>query len=90
VVGIGFSLLAIWPVLSARRANNTPWALRPRPSVVVTSLIWLGAGWFLIELSVYNAPGVAERVLTFLQSLWPLVVVSSCLARRGTEAEGPA
>jgi len=90
VVGIGFSLLAVWPILAARRAKTAPWTLRPVVSFTVTALIWLGAVWFLLELSIFHAPGIAERVLTFLQALWPLVVVTSCLGRRTADKDDPA
>jgi hypothetical protein len=38
-----------------------------------------GAAWFLIELYLHGVAGVAERVVTTLQSVWPFVVVVSCL-----------
>ncbi|SEO43944.1 Protein of unknown function [Actinacidiphila rubida] len=113
VVTVGFSLLAVWPVLAcgrgvraSRRARSgrrpdagtgrgpgaayaprwadTPWALRPVPSYTVSALIGAGAAWFLVALELHSAPGIAERVLTTVQSLWPVIVVGSCLlhARR--------
>ncbi|SHM95586.1 Protein of unknown function [Actinacidiphila paucisporea] len=61
-----------------------PWGLRRLPSLAATTLMALGAAWFLVEIQVNGAAGVAERVLTIVQSLWPVVVVLSCLhhARR--------
>ncbi|UWE13294.1 DUF998 domain-containing protein [Actinacidiphila bryophytorum] len=84
VVAIGFTLLALWPVLASDRRPLAPWGLRPLPSLTATGLMVLGAGWFLTELAVHGAAGVAERVVTVLQSIWPVVVVVSCLrhARR--------
>lgn len=79
VVAVGFSLLALWPVLAADRRADAPWGLRPAPSFTVSALMVVGAAWFLIELQVHGAAGVAERVLTIVQSLWPVVVVVSCL-----------
>ncbi|MFJ9411531.1 DUF998 domain-containing protein [Streptomyces sp. NPDC101393] len=79
VVGVGFTLLAVWPVLAATRAKGPPWALRPAASITATALMGLGAASFLIELQGHGAAGVAERVLTTAQSLWPFVVVASCL-----------
>ncbi|WP_333770568.1 DUF998 domain-containing protein [Streptomyces sp. IBSBF 2435] len=79
VVAVGFSLLALWPVLAADRRAGAPWGLRPVPSLMGSALMVLGAAWFLVELQLHGAAGVAERVLTIAQSLWPIVVVVSCL-----------
>ncbi|MEV6263546.1 DUF998 domain-containing protein [Streptomyces sp. NPDC051784] len=103
VVAIGFSLLAVWPVLAVRRvpgpgvrewdggpgaaiplaADPVPWGLRPVPSVVAAALMWLGGAWFLLALFVLGTAGAAERVITFAQSFWPLVVVVSCVRHQG-------
>ena len=85
VVTVGFSLLALWPILAcsrspgAPRGGRAPWGLRPIPSFTVSGLIVLGAAWFLVALQLHGAPGIAERVLTAAQALWPVVVAVSCL-----------
>ncbi|MFI1097560.1 DUF998 domain-containing protein [Streptomyces sp. NPDC020917] len=85
VVAVGFSLLALWPVLACARApgaplgTNTPWGLRTVPSLTASALMVAGAAWFLVELQLRGAAGIAERVLTAGQALWPVVVVVSCL-----------
>lgn len=79
VVGVGFTLMALWPVLAADRGGAAPWGLRPVLSIVVCALMGVGAAWFLIELHREGAVGVAERVLTAAQTVWPFVVVASCL-----------
>jgi hypothetical protein len=93
VVGVGFTLLALWPVLATRRERTAPWGLRFAPSVTVSGLMWVGAIWFLVEEESGGAAGVAERVVTSVQALWPVVVVVSCLwhARRtpGSAPLGP-
>ncbi|WP_031082148.1 DUF998 domain-containing protein [Streptomyces sp. NRRL WC-3549] len=102
VVAVGFCLLALWPVLAVRGgalprpaaapAQDTtaaPWGLRPRPSLMAAGLMWLGGGWFLLALFVHDTAGAAERVVTFAQSFWPLVVVVSCVRRTGGD-ERPA
>ncbi|MFE3516145.1 DUF998 domain-containing protein [Streptomyces sp. NPDC059166] len=106
VVAIGFSLLAVWPVLAVRRgrgavareydggpgaaiplrADPVPWGLRPVPSVTAAALMWLGGAWFLLALFVLGTAGAAERVITFAQSFWPLVVVVSCSRQAGGRA----
>ncbi|MEU9353513.1 DUF998 domain-containing protein [Streptomyces griseoloalbus] len=79
VAVVAFVLLAVWPLLAADGRGAAPWALRPAPSVLATVLMGVGAVWFLVELHRHGAAGVAERVVTALQSLWPFVVVASCL-----------
>ncbi|MFM9370399.1 DUF998 domain-containing protein [Streptomyces sp. Da 82-17] len=92
VVGVGFALMAVWPVLAASasasantdasaRGRAVPWALRLSVSLVVCLSMGAGALWFLGELHRHGADGVAERVLTAVQTVWPLVVVLSCLRR---------
>jgi hypothetical protein len=79
VVGVGFTLLALWPVFATRRGRRAPWGLRPVPSVVMSAVMWAGAAWFLVEVEIDGAAGVAERVVTSVQALWPVVVVLSCV-----------
>ncbi|MET9956861.1 DUF998 domain-containing protein [Streptomyces sp. NPDC006339] len=87
VAAVGFTLLALWPVLATRRDDRrAPWALRRRPAYAATLLMGLGALWFLVEANRQGAAGVAERVVTTLQSLWPLVVVVSCLRHQRAAA----
>ncbi|MFI8520265.1 DUF998 domain-containing protein [Streptomyces sp. NPDC085481] len=83
VAAVGFILLAAWPVLAAVRRGSAPWALRPVPSLAATALMGVAAVWFVIEINRHGPAGVAERLVTCLQSLWPLVVVVSCLAHPG-------
>ncbi|MFC7844257.1 DUF998 domain-containing protein [Streptomyces sp. NPDC001046] len=94
VAAVGFVLLAVWPVLAARSGRGAPWALRPVPSLGATAVMALGAGWFLLEIHQQGAMGVAERAVTTLQSVWPFVVVLSCLRPsvrpRNRRADGAA
>lgn len=79
VAAIGFALLAMWPVLAARRHGAAPWGLRLVPAYAATALMALGALWFVVEIHRGGAPGAAERFVTCMQSVWPFVVVASCL-----------
>ncbi|MFI7141363.1 DUF998 domain-containing protein [Streptomyces massasporeus] len=79
VAAVGFAVLAAWPVLAARAGTAVPWALRPFPSLGATAVMAVGAAWFLVELHRHGVAGVAERAVTTLQSVWPFVVVLSCL-----------
>ncbi|MFE2023177.1 DUF998 domain-containing protein [Streptomyces sp. NPDC059499] len=106
VVAVGFSLLAVWPILAVRRGaagrggstserrpaavppvRTAPWGLRSGPSLMATALMWVGGGWFLMALFVHDTAGAAERVITFAQSLWPLVVVVSCVRQTDGDEE---
>lgn len=79
VAAVGFACLAVWPVLATERAGPAPWGLRPVPGFAATALMALGAGWYLVDTQRHGAAGVAERLVTCLQAVWPLVVVVSCL-----------
>ncbi|MDC2946304.1 DUF998 domain-containing protein [Streptomyces heilongjiangensis] len=90
VAVVGFTLLAVWPVLAADRSTEAPWGLRPVPSWAATSVMGAGALWFVFESNDNGAAGVAERFVTSFQSLWPLVVVLSCLRHPGSRSDGNA
>ncbi|MFF7557011.1 DUF998 domain-containing protein [Streptomyces olivaceus] len=79
VTVVGFTLLAVWPVLAVNGGSAAPWALRLAPSLAVTALMAAGGAWFLVAMGRHGDAGIAERVVTFMQSLWPLVVAASCL-----------
>ncbi len=88
VAAVGFVFIAVWPVLAAGRGGAAPWGLRPAPAIAATALMLLGAAWFLVEMNRQGAAGVAERLVTGMQSLWPAVVVASCL--RHSDGEDPS
>jgi hypothetical protein len=88
VAVVGFVLLAAWPVLAAVRDGAAPWGLRPAPALAATAMMGLGAAWFLVEINRQGPAGVAERLVTCMQSVWPFVVVASCLVHR--ENDRPA
>ncbi|CAL9335133.1 DUF998 domain-containing protein [Streptomyces sp. enrichment culture] len=78
VTVVGFTLLAVWPVLAVNGGCAAPWALRLAPSLTATVLMAAGGAWFLVAMSRHGEAGVVERVVTSAQSLWPLVVAASC------------
>ncbi|WP_240134741.1 DUF998 domain-containing protein [Streptomyces sp. MUM 178J] len=88
VAVVGFVFMAVWPVLAADWDGAAPWGLRPAPALAATAVMVVGAGWFLVEIHRQGAAGVAERLVTCVQSLWPLLVVTSCL--RSSDEEGSA
>jgi hypothetical protein len=74
--------LTAWPhPAEPPPAGSAPWGLRAVPSVAAATFIWLGGGWFLLSLFLLDTAGAAERVITFAQSLWPLVVTVTCFRR---------
>lgn len=75
---VAFALMAAWPLLAARRDGYGPWTLRPAWAAAASALMAVVAAWFLIEINDDGIDGAAERVLTFVQSLWPFVVAVSC------------
>ncbi|MFB8106746.1 MULTISPECIES: DUF998 domain-containing protein [unclassified Streptomyces] len=80
VATLGLVLLAVWPPLAAVRGKGgpVPWGLRLDVSLAASAVMGATAFWFLAELQSAGAPGIAERVVTFLQALWPFLVVVSC------------
>ncbi|WP_280665234.1 MULTISPECIES: DUF998 domain-containing protein [unclassified Kitasatospora] len=88
VTVLGFSLLCVWPYLAAVRGRSAPWGLRPVPSIVVTLLMLAGAWWFLVALNHHGAAGVAERLVTATQALWPFAVAVSCVRFAPVAAAG--
>ncbi|MFE2378797.1 DUF998 domain-containing protein [Streptomyces sp. NPDC059398] len=92
VVTVGFGLLAVWPVLAVDRGARAPWlfragvvhdggvswGLRPNAAIAASAAMGACAVWFLVGLQLHGLPGIAERVLTFAQALWPFLVVVSC------------
>ena len=77
---IGFTTLAVWPCLALERGPSVPWPLRPVISLGFTTIVVSSAIWFVLALHAHAEAGVAERVVTGLQAVWP-TVVTSCLRR---------
>ena len=61
------------------QSSSAPWALRTSVAVGASVLMWLIGLWFVITLQTSGPDGIAERVLTSAQTVWPLFVVTSCL-----------
>lgn len=77
--GIGFTLLAIFPVLAAWSGPAPTWPLKRTTGYAVTILMAAGAAWFLFELHGHGIAGLAERILTAAQTVWPFVIVAACI-----------
>jgi hypothetical protein len=91
--GIGFTALALWPVLAATGPDHAMvWVLRPWVGYATILLMAAGAAWFLVDLHGHGAAGLVERILTGYQSLWPLIAVAACVGAqlRGGRKSVPA
>jgi len=78
----GVVLMTLWPVAAMRLDPGAPAGLRPQAASGY-ALVTLGLLlWFTAELFGGGQLGLAERVITADQSLWPLVVVLSVLLAR--------
>jgi len=54
LVTVGFTLLALWPVLATRR-GSAPWGLRPVPSIAVTPKNDRRADWICeVALTIFT------------------------------------
>ncbi|MFC1420743.1 DUF998 domain-containing protein [Streptacidiphilus cavernicola] len=79
---VGVVALAVWPLLASERGPAARWVLRPWLAAAVTGLCLLSALWFLVSLRGDGPAGVAERLVTGLEALWPFVVVAACVRGR--------
>ncbi|WP_051341767.1 DUF998 domain-containing protein [Pseudonocardia spinosispora] len=77
---VAFGALAVWPALSSGGAR--PSDVMP---LVVTAVLVLLLGWFVVELAVDGRIGLAERCAAGAQALWPFVAVLRA-TRRGQRA----
>jgi hypothetical membrane protein len=68
LAGVGLTALAIWPVQDGRRG---------RLAAGVLALLLL---WFAIALQADAVVGLAERILTVAEALWPIAAVRSVRA----------
>ena len=79
---VGFAGLTTWPAGAWRRGPDTPWALKPAAAAAAVAVLFGLVFWFGADL-VFAAPqiGLAERATGVAETLWPLAVVLSCVAR---------
>ncbi len=72
---LGVVIMTIWPVAAIRRTPGAPAGLRPPVTYCAAAVNLALLLWFTAEL--FNGPelGLAERLVTGYQAVWPLVVV---------------
>ena len=74
-----FIALTVWPLGGLRRGSSVPAGLRPAVSAVAAGVLFGLLVWFAAELMARGGQvGLAERVLTEAQAVWPLAVVLTC------------
>lgn len=71
---------AVWPVVVARRVSAEPWSLSIHGGIAATVVFAALCGWLLIATQGATDLGLAERLTSSAQGVWPLVVA---LALRG-------
>jgi uncharacterized protein DUF998 len=76
---IGFVALTVWPLGGLRRGSSVPGGLRPAVAAVAAGALLGLFVWFAAELMTRGGQvGLAERILTGAQAVWPLAVVWTC------------
>jgi hypothetical membrane protein len=71
---LGAVTIAVWPLFTARRGSPRPLLLSVRGSIAVT-IVFIGlVCWFLAEAQGGSTLGLAERVTTSVEAMWPFAV----------------
>ena len=70
---VAFTALAVWPIFASKGSSRAPLLSRSVSAAAVCVLLGLVA-WFVAEL-YGDKRGLAERVASGAQALWPLAVV---------------
>jgi hypothetical membrane protein len=76
----------VWPVFVIRRGPAMPQLLSFQSTVVVTAAFAALSGWLLVTTQGGSDLGMAERLTSSVQGLWPLVVA---VALRRAETSRP-
>jgi hypothetical protein len=71
---VGYLALAVWPLTTMSYEPAAPLLLRPQVTVAASAASFLMLFWILATSS-QGTLGLAERVASFQQEAWPLLVV---------------
>jgi hypothetical membrane protein len=71
---LGAITITVWPAFVARRGGPRPRILSVYASIAVTVVFVALLGWFFAEAQGGGMVGLAERVTTSVEALWPCVV----------------
>jgi hypothetical protein len=72
--GIGAVVIAIWPAVVGWGGPRQPALLGVPACAIVTALFAAMLGWVLIETQGGSDLGLAERLMSSVQTCWPFVV----------------
>ncbi|HTT55399.1 MAG TPA: DUF998 domain-containing protein [Streptosporangiaceae bacterium] len=89
---LGAATITIWPAFTGRRSPGQPLILGTRGAAVVTTVFAGLLGWLLIETQQGTLLGLAERVMTSIQTAWPFLVavaLRQAALRPGPQRAGP-
>jgi hypothetical protein len=87
---IGAATIAIWPALTTRRGGHVPTVLSV-PVTAATTVAFLALlGWLLFEARTDGRVGLAERLDSSVQVVWPFVVAVALRAHRPPAARHDA
>jgi hypothetical membrane protein len=91
VAGLGCAVMTAWPLASLRREPWAPAGLRPAATFAVTGFLLALVAWFCLEVVTGgDMIGLAERAVTGVQTLWPLVVVATVVAAARRKSAAPS
>ena len=72
--GIGATAMAIWPAFTGRRLPRCPLVLTAGWAAAATAVFLALLGWVVIETQGGGALGLAERLCSSAEVIWPFVV----------------
>lgn len=79
--GLGCAAMTAWPFAARRTEPWAPAGLRPAAAAAATAILLGLVAWFCAEVVTgAGQEGLAERVLTGAQTVWPLLVVLTVVA----------
>jgi FtsH-binding integral membrane protein len=86
---LGAVTITVWPAFVARRGSPRPRILSVYGSVAVTVVFVALLGWFFAEAQGGSMVGLAERVTTSVEALWPSVVALALRRTNWRTRPGP-
>jgi hypothetical membrane protein len=81
---LGAATITVWPAFTVRRGPGQPLILTARGATAVTVIFLALLGWLLVETRDHTLLGLSERVMSGVQTTWPLIVALA--VRHGEQA----
>jgi hypothetical membrane protein len=85
---LGAVTIAVWPAFVARRTGPQPLILSIRGAVAATAVFTALLAWLIFATQTGAALGLAERLSSTVQTLWPFIV-ALILWRTASPARAP-